>query len=320
MAGANPCSSPAFPAERLWQAFSAVGTFPRREVAEARESWSTISAIFLERFQSYVRDPQGHKKDADSLLIALHLFAEMRDTRIYRPLLAWACASPAALDSALGDAITETLNQVICSVFDGDPVPLQEAILDRRVDEYVAHALFEALAFLTSDSRIALGQARLFIERRYRQLPRDEDCGMRWVGWQKVVSYLGLTEYLPQVHTAFEEGWIKPGYLESEDFESDLAESLAARGRGELPPDGRMGYFGDTVEALSRWYCFTAQFPRDQERREREAANERKHERWAALAAVWRETGRNDPCPCGSGRKYKRCCLDKPELPAMASP
>src|ERR1035441_7350444 len=21
--------------------------------------------------------------------------------------------------------------------------------------------------------------------------------------------------------------------------------------------------------------------------------------------------GRNDPCPCGSGRKYKRCCLPK---------
>ena len=23
--------------------------------------------------------------------------------------------------------------------------------------------------------------------------------------------------------------------------------------------------------------------------------------------------GRNDPCPCGSGRKYKRCCLNKKE-------
>jgi uncharacterized protein YecA (UPF0149 family) len=21
--------------------------------------------------------------------------------------------------------------------------------------------------------------------------------------------------------------------------------------------------------------------------------------------------GRNDPCPCGSGRKYKKCCLGK---------
>lgn len=23
------------------------------------------------------------------------------------------------------------------------------------------------------------------------------------------------------------------------------------------------------------------------------------------------KTGRNDPCPCGSGKKYKRCCLEK---------
>ncbi|GIW49037.1 MAG: hypothetical protein KatS3mg079_513 [Caloramator sp.] len=26
--------------------------------------------------------------------------------------------------------------------------------------------------------------------------------------------------------------------------------------------------------------------------------------------------GRNDPCPCGSGKKYKKCCIDKikPEI------
>ena len=23
------------------------------------------------------------------------------------------------------------------------------------------------------------------------------------------------------------------------------------------------------------------------------------------------QAGRNDPCPCGSGKKYKRCCLGK---------
>ena len=22
---------------------------------------------------------------------------------------------------------------------------------------------------------------------------------------------------------------------------------------------------------------------------------------------------RNDPCPCGSGKKFKNCCIDKPE-------
>jgi len=28
--------------------------------------------------------------------------------------------------------------------------------------------------------------------------------------------------------------------------------------------------------------------------------------------------GRNDPCPCGSGKKYKKCCLAKDEAAAAA--
>jgi hypothetical protein len=30
--------------------------------------------------------------------------------------------------------------------------------------------------------------------------------------------------------------------------------------------------------------------------------------------------GRNDPCPCGSGLKYKKCCADKPQARGPASP
>jgi hypothetical protein len=32
--------------------------------------------------------------------------------------------------------------------------------------------------------------------------------------------------------------------------------------------------------------------------------------------AAAKAPGRNDPCPCGSGRKYKQCCLDKDEAKA----
>ena len=31
----------------------------------------------------------------------------------------------------------------------------------------------------------------------------------------------------------------------------------------------------------------------------------------AADAKASPQAGRNDPCPCGSGKKYKRCCLGK---------
>jgi hypothetical protein len=31
------------------------------------------------------------------------------------------------------------------------------------------------------------------------------------------------------------------------------------------------------------------------------------------------KTGRNDPCPCGSGKKYKRCCQEKDEAEKSAA-
>lgn len=30
-------------------------------------------------------------------------------------------------------------------------------------------------------------------------------------------------------------------------------------------------------------------------------------------------TGRNEPCPCGSGLKYKRCCALKPQKASLGS-
>ncbi len=32
------------------------------------------------------------------------------------------------------------------------------------------------------------------------------------------------------------------------------------------------------------------------------------------------KTGRNDPCPCGSGKKFKKCCLGKTPRSAALSP
>jgi hypothetical protein len=34
------------------------------------------------------------------------------------------------------------------------------------------------------------------------------------------------------------------------------------------------------------------------------------------VARTTPNVGRNEPCPCGSGRKYKQCCLDKDETKA----
>ena len=32
------------------------------------------------------------------------------------------------------------------------------------------------------------------------------------------------------------------------------------------------------------------------------------------------KVGRNEPCPCGSGKKYKKCCLAKDEAIRATTP
>jgi uncharacterized protein YecA (UPF0149 family) len=34
------------------------------------------------------------------------------------------------------------------------------------------------------------------------------------------------------------------------------------------------------------------------------------HAATAPVVRGHRKIGRNDPCPCGSGKKYKKCCLN----------
>jgi preprotein translocase subunit SecA len=33
----------------------------------------------------------------------------------------------------------------------------------------------------------------------------------------------------------------------------------------------------------------------------------------APLLRAYDKVGRNDPCPCGSGKKWKKCCKDSKE-------
>lgn len=39
-------------------------------------------------------------------------------------------------------------------------------------------------------------------------------------------------------------------------------------------------------------------------------------EQEAQATTVAGKVGRNDPCPCGSGKKFKKCCVDSPAYTA----
>ena len=250
-----------------------------------------------------------------ALFFAFHLLGQWREKSAYRPLAAFLRRPTEETERIIGGATTATTHRVMASIFDGDPKPLYEVILEPTVDEFIRARMCTALAMVTLRGELPREETARFLRSCYGNLQPQDECYV-WDGWQGAIAMLGLSELKPLVKQAFERGFIDPGWLEFKDFEQDLQCTID----GKVPPSwakNEFELFGDTIEELSSWHAFAPK--RKQARR---------------LDGVWRprpttpaadkfkDVGRNDPCPCGSGKKFKKCCLDsmRSDPPVPVSP
>lgn len=131
-------------------------------------------------------------------------------------------------------------------------------------------------------------------------------------------SHPGLVrEYAPEVLTVFLEAAcavrdVEPADLEAGDLKPALLERVA---RLEIPGSIRPsipGLCADLLEGLEaegrlaggRTLARTV-------RALRGAYLDAAEGRTKPIVRPGARIGRNDPCPCGSGRKYKKCCLGR---------
>ena len=126
-----------------------------------------------------------------------------------------------------------------------------------------------------------------------------------WHAWADAIADLGLADMTPVVRRVYDEGLIDPTLARFEGFEQDLTETLT----GRPATSGRRGPVVDAIAELSGWYCFSEAYLRDQAKRARRLEAEHFGGELPFIHAD-AKVGRNDPCPCGSGKKFKKCCLD----------
>jgi hypothetical protein len=263
----------------------------------------------IEQFVS----PDGDRAAKDSLFFIFHLLGDWREKSAYRPLARLMRCSRDDVDEILGGAITDTTHRVMAAVFDGDPGPLYDVILDPDVDEFIRSRMLEAITMVTLNGDMPRAEAARFLRTCYEDINPQDECFV-WHGWQTAIALLGLAELKPIVKEAFARGLISRSWLDFHHFEEDLQKGIDDPTAPLRQPRGEYSLFGDTVGELSTWYCFRPEEVRRKEeevsRKERESVHQNTV-LWRAGTAVnrYRNVGRNDPCPCGSGRKFKKCCL-----------
>jgi hypothetical protein len=233
--------------------------------------------------------------------------AQVRETRAFEPLCA-ICTQGDRIDQLIGDGVTENLSCILARVYNGDPAPLKKLIEAVTADEFTRDAALGSLAWLTAAGQIDRKQTANYLRDLYVQL-QPQTTSQVWLGWQQAIAFLGLHHLAPLVENAFNRRLIDERAMHFDHFENDLRDAMqAALPTAPFAHHMRlMDAHDDAVALLSTWHAFQ---PQGQRKAPPATASilsqDRKH-----TNDLFRDVGRNAPCPCGSGKKFKKCCLGK---------
>ena len=300
-------------AEILHQFERANGKFPAAAVEAAVERREEIIPELLRILEDTADRAKELSSDGEYMahLFAMYLLAQFRETRAY-PLVVRIASLPSKIaDSLLDDLMTDGLDRVLASVCDGDLAGIKSVVENRKANKWARSGALDSLVKMVLAGKLGREEAIAYLAQLFRgRLERDGD-GI----WEQLVTAAGelrAEELMDDIERAYEQELVDPGYINLEEVEIEMAGSRTST----LTP-----YLVENViDELGKWSCFQeAEQPKPVEkpRLSWAAPTPSKAEQLARLAFSEAGTlikksepkiGRNEPCPCGSGKKYKKCC------------
>jgi hypothetical protein len=279
-------------------------SFPHDLVAEAITRQDEITLPLLEILEDVDRNPDQWAADQERMIhvFAMYLLALFRETRAY-PLLVRIFSRPGEYPFDLvGDVVTQSLGDILASVSGGETGGIVALIENEQAHEYVRSGAMGAMVSLVLTGQRTRDEVMGYFLELFHKLERTP--GAQWDGLANSCADLWPHEALDELNRAYEDGLVDTLSIAWEDIER--AEALGIE--GSLQETARQE---PLINNLSWEMGWMMRFHR------REPLREQRNEPLLPLPAVdWtppiRRTepkiGRNDPCTCGSGKKYKKCC------------
>jgi hypothetical protein len=288
----QPVTPPTFtmaPAEIL-AALSSDPPAPPRAALESAEGHRAVLVEPLLRAIDYglANPSEASSEDAGLCCYALYLLAKWREPRAYSYVVRWLSLPGEAPFEIAGDIVTQDGARMLAAVCDGDLEPIKALVVDRSANEYGRGAGVTALALLAAWAEVPresivswfLWLAQEGLEREPSQV------------WNSLASESADIEALPlfpELRRAYDDGLIEPQFMNPSELDQVEA---APRGKVLQATRERHPPIDDVIAATAWWGRFG------------KATGFAAGQPYRAAPKI----GRNEPCPCGSGRKFKKCC------------
>ena len=295
---------------------------PRTVLKEAAAHREEIIPRLLAVLEEVAKDPAlfAGDKNRNIHVYAMYLLAEFREPRAY-PLLVKIFSVPGEVPFELaGTVVTEDLARILASVSDGDPSGMMELVENEKANEWVRSAALDGLVTLVVCGKQSREKMMAYFCRLFEILERNPS--EVWDGLANVCADLCPREVIQDLRQAYDEGLIDPGSIGWDEVKEAL----------EIGPDGsledarvRHRLITNTADAITWWGCFHdcagekdgvdahAETEDDLEDFEDDPGSlfprlRTEYDFPQPYRRIEPKIGRNEPCPCGSGKKYKKCC------------
>lgn len=230
---------------------------------------------------------------------AFYLLAELQDKEVFPKMMELASLPEDVLDLLLGDAVTEDLSDVLYNTYNGDVELLEQAILDLNTYDYAKSAMLRVLGQLYLDGELEKNKWKEFI---LNIIYSDELLGEYMyteLAW--IICGCHFVEMLSDIQALYDKGLVQK--MAIGDYDSCIDEMFSYSREQFCKSEV------NTEKRMKRWAMFAdKEEPKMSKKDLREFYKKVERELCKKV-----DIGRNDPCPCGSGKKYKHCCLNKPK-------
>jgi hypothetical protein len=274
----------------------------------AIEQREAITPELLRVLEAVAENPLAFAKRPDYMLhlFAMHLLAQFREKRAYAPIAKMFSAPGETPFDLAGDTVTEGLKRILGSVYDGNPILLKKLVESEEVNEFVRDAAIDAFLVLEQSGQMVREEVVGYFRSLFHEKLRREHS-YAWAGLVCAVADLPAPELLEEVRQAYADGLIDSTVADLEGIEDDLVAPKPWRREHNY-------IITDAIAEMEWWSSFHPEDSWPKKLPEAEVplplSAQPAPATYVAPQPFVRppKIGRNDPCPCGSGKKYKKCC------------